>query len=506
MSRHAACALLLLQAIPAAATTFSVISTDDSGPGTLRQAILDANANGGADTIAFAIPGTGVHTIAPTGSLPSITGPLVIDGYSQPGSQPNGNTPAQGGLDGTLEIEVSGQNLPPTQSEAFHPVDVDLTLRGLVVNRFQWVAYVPGGASQDSTLAIEGCYLGTDATGTQAAGASQGAAVRSDDEAHALLRIGGATPAARNLISGFTDTSVGEGVAINVHPARGGPIVEGNLIGTDASGTLAIPNRSGIGLARSGSASVGSGARIKDNVVSGNLQYGLLVTCGFGADTTCIDGLAITGNVIGARRDGNAPLPNGTYGIRFVTHDASGAHIVVGGEAAADENVIAYNAGIGLTIANASKGTIEIARNRIFSNGGLDIDLPNPESGRNPNDAHDADGVYANRLQNFPLIESMSQAGNQLTVRYRVPTATSYATYPLTVRFFRPGASGGDRWLASDTYDAVDAEVAKTATLALASPAGLPGLVATASDAAGNTSEFSDIFVSDLVFADGFDP
>ena len=64
MSRHAACALLLLQAIPAAATTFSVTSTDDSGPGTLRQAILDANANAGADTIAFAIPGTGPFTRA----------------------------------------------------------------------------------------------------------------------------------------------------------------------------------------------------------------------------------------------------------------------------------------------------------------------------------------------------------------------------------------------------------------------------------------------------------
>ncbi|HEY6940912.1 right-handed parallel beta-helix repeat-containing protein [Dokdonella sp.] len=505
MSRHAACALLLLQAIPAAATTFSVTSTDDSGPGTLRQAILDANANAGADTIAFAIPGSGVHTISPTSSLPSITGPLLIDGYSQPGSQPNGNTPAQGGLDGTLAIELSGQNLPPTQSEAFHPLGVDLTVRGLVVNRFQWVAYVPGGASQDSTLAIEGCYLGTDATGSQAEGANQGAAVRSDDDVHALLRLGGAAPSARNLISGFTDTSAGEGVAINVRAARGGPIIEGNLVGTDASGTLAIPNRSGIGISRSGSASVGSGARVKDNVVSGNLQYGVLVSCGLGGDTTCIDGLAITGNVIGARRDGSAPLPNGTYGIRFATNDASAAHILVGGEMAADENVIAYNGGLGLTIANDSKGTIEIARNRIFANGGLDIDLPNPESGRNPNDAHDADGIYANRLQNFPLIESMSQAGSQLTVSYRVPTATSFATYPLTVRFYRAGASGGDLRVASDTYDAVDAETSRHVTLSLASSAGLPGLVATASDAAGNTSEFSDVFVSDLIFTDGFE-
>ncbi len=66
-----------------------VTNTNDSGPGSLRQAILDSNSNPGPDTIDFNIPGSGVHTISPTSALPTITDPVLIDGYSQPGSSPN---------------------------------------------------------------------------------------------------------------------------------------------------------------------------------------------------------------------------------------------------------------------------------------------------------------------------------------------------------------------------------------------------------------------------------
>ena len=65
---------------------FAVTTTADGGPGSLRQAILDSNlAVGGTNTIDFAIPGTGVQTIAPASPLPAITNPLVIDGSTQPG-------------------------------------------------------------------------------------------------------------------------------------------------------------------------------------------------------------------------------------------------------------------------------------------------------------------------------------------------------------------------------------------------------------------------------------
>src|SRR5947207_10629491 len=67
------------------ATSSTVINTNDSGPGSLRQAITDANADAIADTISFSIPGSGVHTITPTSALPLITNPLTIDGSTQPG-------------------------------------------------------------------------------------------------------------------------------------------------------------------------------------------------------------------------------------------------------------------------------------------------------------------------------------------------------------------------------------------------------------------------------------
>ena len=67
-------------------STFSVTNTVDSGPGSLRQAILDSDAaSGGTNTIDFAIPGTGVRTIALTSPLPPITTPTLLDGSSQPG-------------------------------------------------------------------------------------------------------------------------------------------------------------------------------------------------------------------------------------------------------------------------------------------------------------------------------------------------------------------------------------------------------------------------------------
>lgn len=486
------------------AATFTVSNTDDDGAGSLRQAITDANEHAGADAIAFAIPGDGVHTIAPASELPQIVDALVIDGYTQPGAQANTNLPAQGGLNGTLAIELSGTNLAPG-SVGLYTQHADTTIRGLVINGFRTAIEL--GSSYDEApdfeVAIEGCYLGTDAAGTKAVGANQGVGIDGVSQVQAHVVVGGADAAARNLISGFDGES--SAFAVVVHAILGGPIIRGNLIGTDAGGITAIANRRGIGISQTGSDPMTPGAIVMDNLVSGNALGALSITC----DGSCIDGLVLSGNVIGARRDGSTPLPNGDYGIRFDTGSAGNAHILVGGETEESQNVIAWNGGRGITMANNTKGIVEIARNRIFANAGLDIDLPNPENGRNGNDAHDADGSgFMNRLQNYPVIVSASQAGNQMTVRYRVPTATAYATYPLTVRFYRKASTGGgDRWLVDDSYDAVDAEVEKEVVLTLPSATTLPGIIATAADAAGNTSEFSDPYtMSDVIFANDFEP
>src|SRR5450432_3210694 len=93
----------------ATAATFTVVNTNDSGVGSLRQAIEDANAMAGADTITFNIAGSGVHTIAPTSQLPTITDAVTIDGYTQPGALANTNPPGQG-TNAVLLIEIDGTN------------------------------------------------------------------------------------------------------------------------------------------------------------------------------------------------------------------------------------------------------------------------------------------------------------------------------------------------------------------------------------------------------------
>ena len=95
----------VLAAAIGAADTYTVTSTGDNGAGTLRQAILDANAHPGSDDIHFAITGSEVHTIAPASPLPAMTGPGTIDGYTQTGALANSNPTGQG-LNTVLKIEI----------------------------------------------------------------------------------------------------------------------------------------------------------------------------------------------------------------------------------------------------------------------------------------------------------------------------------------------------------------------------------------------------------------
>ena len=136
-------------------STFLVSNTGDSGPGSLRQAILDSNAATGAtNTIDFDIPGPGVQTIAPLSPLPAITNPVLIDGYSQPGYA------------GTPLIELNGSQAG--SGDGLTITGPDVTVRGLDINNFSQGAgiHITGtGATGDW---IYGNFLGTDPTGTQA--------------------------------------------------------------------------------------------------------------------------------------------------------------------------------------------------------------------------------------------------------------------------------------------------------------------------------------------------
>src|SRR5712691_7904307 len=118
---------------PTTPLVFTVMNTNDTGGGSLRQAILDANSMGGG-TINFNIPGGGVHTISPMTVLPTITQTVTIDGYTQPGSSANTNPPTMG-INAVLLIELNGQ----FSGSNFGGLTVNApncTVRGLVINRF----------------------------------------------------------------------------------------------------------------------------------------------------------------------------------------------------------------------------------------------------------------------------------------------------------------------------------------------------------------------------------
>jgi hypothetical protein len=186
--------------------TFTVTNTNDSGTGSLRQAILDANSMGGG-TIQFNIPGAGVHTISPLTVLPNITQSVTIDGYTQPGSSQNTNPPTMG-INAVILIELSGtmagnvNGLTITASNCI--------VRGLVINSFQHDGIDIQGSTSNGNV-IEGNFIGTNTAGTAAlpnGSAGNGGVILGFNGDATNTTIGGTTPDARNLISG----NIGSGI------------------------------------------------------------------------------------------------------------------------------------------------------------------------------------------------------------------------------------------------------------------------------------------------------
>ncbi|MBI5383587.1 MAG: hypothetical protein HZA90_02760 [Verrucomicrobia bacterium] len=356
------CSLLAitLSASLSRAADFTVTSTADSGPGSLRQAILDANANAGTDTIAFNIPGDGPHTIQPQSPLPTITAPVVVNGYSQLGSSPN---TLVGGDNAVLKIILDGSQagagayglwLEGGRSE----------VRGLVVNGFAGggIRLSLGGGS-----VVAGNFLGTDATGSSpipnGAGWGAGAGVcvfGSDDNL-----IGGTAPADRNLASGNP-------IGVHIQPGSRNR-VQGNFIGTDATGTQPVPNtgRAGVFIFGPGDAdpqwwTSGDGILIsgpwegylaQDNIVGGTEPgAGNLISgngradqnwfeAGSGVDVNGASGTLVQGNRIGTDVSGTMALGN-FIGVKV----GVGSQHLIGGASLGAGNLISGNRFRGITI------------------------------------------------------------------------------------------------------------------------------------------------------------
>jgi titin len=312
----AAAALAGPLAVPAAAIDWGVNNVNDSGTGSLRQAILNANAVDGPDGIDFQIPGTGVHTIAPLTALPAITEALTLDGYTEEGA--SANTLANGD-NAVLLIELSGENLG-SGANGVAISATNTTVRGLVVNRFSGAAI---HQSAGSAGRIEGNFIGTDPTGTIARGGGIGVKIASTGTTPNT--VGGNTRAARNVISG-------NGIYGVELTDADGTVVMGNFIGTTKSGTVALGNAfTGVRVGTTTGALIGGPGAAARNVIAAN-SYGVLLE-------TNADGNFVQGNYIGTNVHGTGDLGNEAGGVAIF----NAAGNTVGGATAGAGNVIANN-------------------------------------------------------------------------------------------------------------------------------------------------------------------
>jgi uncharacterized protein (TIGR03437 family) len=495
--------------------TFTVTNTNDSGPGSLRQAIIDANANAGLDTINFNT-GSGVQTIQPTSALPTITSPVTIDGTSQPGYA------------GSPLIELNGVSAG-VGSFGLRITAGSSTVRGLVINRFtppsgggislataggnviagnyigtdvsgaanlgndnnfgvfiglapnntiggtatsarnvisgNFFGIVISGSSPTGNL-VQGNYIGTDVTGAADLG-------NTNDGVSVLFSpnntIGGTAVGARNVISGNDSF----GIYISGSGARGN-LAQGNYIGTDATGAAALGNNnSNVSIFEVPSNTIGGTVAGARNVISGNDGFGIGIT-GIGARSNLVQG-----NYIGTDATGAASLGNSADGV-IIANEANNA---VGGTTSGAGNTIAFNGGDGVNVFSGINNAI--LSNSIHSNTGLGIDLGT--IGVTANDACDPD-TGANNQQNFPALTLASTTSIQGTLN-------STASTTFTIQFFAnpvcdPSGHGEGRIFVGSTTVTTNAGCNASFTF----PASLsPGQVitATATDPSGNTSEFS---------------
>ena len=508
------------------ANTYTVTSTADSGAGTLRQAILDANANPGGDTIAFNITGSGVQTISLAGALPQITSPVTIDGYTQPGSSANTNPVGQG-LNTVLTVEIVG-----TGGGCFSVAASDTALRGLVLhNCSTGIAFSNGAFSNNK---VEGCFVGTDAAGVTRI--DQSFSVQISITGGSSYAMGGSAPAARNLFAACqeavsiagaasghtiegnlmglvaagdalltpacTSTSYaivvnGTGHTVESNVVAGGSngisvngsgnTFRGNFIGTDVTGTILLPLGEH-GFAVSGTNHVVGGSSPGDgNIVAGAQFYNGLELNG--------SGHVVYGNFIGTDPTGTIDLGNLHAGIV-----GAGTDLTIGGTGAGEGNTVAFNGSSGYGGILVQGQHVRIRGNRIYGNKdrlGIDLYVGNTV-GVTPNDPGDADGG-PNGAQNYPILISAGPAAPQGSGTHITGVLNSAASTTFDLDFYSnpPCAPRPQNYLEGQDYIGsiqVTTDGSGNASFDVTLPFTVEAgarIAATATDPNGNTSEFS---------------
>ncbi len=399
-------------------STMVVTTNADSGTGSLRQAILDAN-NGSVCpspcSITFNLPG-GQQTINPTTPLPTVTAANVtIDATTQPGYA------------GVPRVTLDGSSNPSAGNGLDLSGGHD-TVKGLSIVTFQGSAIAIDTAGND---VISGNYLGIQIDGSTV-GQNSGDGVNITT---ANNTVGGNSGTSSNVLSG----NLGCGVVLKGTSATGN-VVSGNIIGLNAAETAAVPNQTDgveivLGASNSTIGGTTAGAR---NVISGNINAGIKIA---GNISTFCTGNVITGNYIGTNGTSVVTIGNSAAGI-YLGQSAVGN--IIGGLTAAEGNTIDFASGGGILLVGSGNGNAILGNAIRDGAPRMSIDLEN--NGPTPNDAGDADSG-SNGLQNFPLFLDASLAGSTLTTHFNVDSASVAGTHGIRVELFRSDPAGVQRLL-----------------------------------------------------------
>lgn len=490
---------------------FVVTNTASSGNGSLAQAVANANATAGSNTIRFNIPGTCPHRIFTSGAL-QVSDALLIDGWSQPGAVKNTQAVGWNAVPCVVLSGAGGIGI-----EAMAPLgDAGMTVRGLAFEGYDLAIALAFGAGHT----IHGNQFGgrvgnafTPLSGNmQAIGLIGGG----------RSTVGGSSLAARNLIGDSSDV----GVLITTFLGLGGNDnrVINNLIGLDKNVDNPLPNGTGIRIN-------GGANRVLGNRIGGNLVDGI-VLAGEQARDNVIENNDIGGGVSAV---GFADAGNGRMGVML----QGGAH----DNSIGPDNRIGRNGDDGVRVMNDAGGHNRIFGNQIARNAARGIDLRD-----NGVDANDPDpvvclgeqGCPGNRGQNFPLLSTarwrtsgMHPVDHPIEVSgtlrstvggpYRIEayrsdgcdgSAHGEGQQPVAARFitidnapYCPGGPG------IPCHACTDGNCTSAWTLWLPQAQVDLGdtITVTATSPAGDTSEFSACLAvtleldSDLIFANGFD-
>ena len=451
---------------------FTVTNTGDSGPGSLRQAILDSNAStGGLNTIEFAIPGSGVQTILPTSALPPVTGSVLIDGFSQPG------------FAGAPLIQISGYDLYYADTLTISGSEV--TVRGLDFSANTYAAAIRITGATATHNWIYGNFVGIAANGPYPEPNNTGVLI---DSGASENLIGTNGDGVDDLVEQNVISSNNVNIHINGYDSFGSPesvsgnIVAGNLIGTDSTGSYPIGSGNDIVVDNGTSNWIGvnplGGAVAADE---GNLIVGAYYYYSFGVSINGGGGNVVAGNRIGFVSAGGV---SNQYGAAVLIGDSP--NNTIGGDSAAAGNLITGNNGAGIDVFGSDSMGNQFTANRIFGNGGQAIDLD--DDGVTGNGTAPRQG--ANNLQNFPIVGVSADGQARGWLAGSAPDTSFLIDIFASALYGLGGAGEADDYLGSLEVT-TDSQGQVLFDVPFPLPEDLPVLTATATDPQGNTSEVS---------------